>query len=236
VVSHADGVERYRPGDDRERNLELGTSWFQSRDDWPAVPVDDGPDEWQRATAEIVVDQRLDPLDADRRRVDRVAPLTPIDPVELDPVTVSDVVVDEQEVSFTVDRVGVPVLVRVSYFPNWHVEGADGPYRAGANHMVVVPTSEEVRLVYDVRSGLDWFFYALTALGIALCFLWRRRGDVVHAGPVPTFGRPSGDAPTGDGPHTEVRDSGDSEVTGWEPPAGPAGDTGSLPDRHVSPG
>jgi acyl transferase domain-containing protein len=32
-------------------------------------------------------------------------------------------------VSFRVDEVGVPVLVRVSYFPNWSVDGAEGPFR-----------------------------------------------------------------------------------------------------------
>ena len=37
-------VER-RDGDQRERNLELGTSWFQHRDEWAAMPADDGPDE-----------------------------------------------------------------------------------------------------------------------------------------------------------------------------------------------
>ncbi len=42
-----------RAGDQRERNLEVGTSWFQRRDDWPAMPADDGPDEWQRVPVEI---------------------------------------------------------------------------------------------------------------------------------------------------------------------------------------
>ena len=111
------------------------------------------------------------------RNVDYVVPVESIDPVALPPIEVSDVVVGEQSVSFDVDEVGVPVLVRVSYFPNWNVSGADGPYRVSPNFIVVVPTSNEVRLTYD-RSTLDWFFYALTGLGIALCVFWRRRGDM----------------------------------------------------------
>ena len=45
----------------------------------------------------------------------------------------------DESISFDVDQVGVPVLVRVSYFPNWKATGADGPYRVAPNFMVVVP-------------------------------------------------------------------------------------------------
>ena len=81
----------------------------------------------------------------------------------------------------------------MSYFPNWSVEGAQGPYRVSPNHMVVIPTSNDVTLTYG-RNALDWFFYALTALGIGLCFYWRRRGDVVYAGERPDWRPPQGDS------------------------------------------
>jgi hypothetical protein len=187
VVTQADD-DWYKPGDQRERNLELGTSWFQNRDTWPAIPVDDGPEQWQRVTASIVDDQRIDPFDDQLRKVDYVAPDGGLSPTPLPEITVSDVEIREQSVAFSVDQVGVPVVVKVSYFPNWRVEGAEGPYRAGANHMIVVPTSNDVVLTYDSRSTLDWFFYLLTAIGIGLCFLWRRLGDVRHADVRPVFG------------------------------------------------
>ncbi len=198
VVEHASGegtVPRWNPGDERERNLELGTSWFQRRGDWPALPVDEGPEEWQRVTAEIIETERVEPFDSDRRRVDYVAPTEPIVRRQLPEVNITDVDIQQQSLSFSVDEVGVPVVVKVSYFPNWQVSGAEGPYRAGANHMVVIPTQENVELTYDVRSNLDWFFYFLTLVGIGLCFLWRRQGDIVHEGPEPSFGRA---APPGD--------------------------------------
>jgi hypothetical protein len=44
--------------------------------------------------------------------------------------------------------VGVPHLVKVSYFPNWTARGADGPWRATPSLMVVVPTSENVVLEF----------------------------------------------------------------------------------------
>jgi hypothetical protein len=82
-------------------------------------------------------------------------------------------------VSFHVSRVGTPVLVKVSYFPNWHASGADGPWRVTPNLMVVVPTSHDVTLSYG-RSGADYLGDFLTVLGVlALAALilvpWLRR-------------------------------------------------------------
>jgi hypothetical protein len=182
-------VVEERNGDQRERNLEVGTSWFQRQEDWAAVPADDGPDEWQRIPVEIDLDARVGEPGDRSRNVDYVVPAEPIVPVQLDPVTVSNVDVGEQSISFEVDQIGVPVLVRVSYFPTWKVDGADGPYRVAPNFMVVVPTSNEVRLSYS-KTPLDWFFYGLTFFGIALCFYWRRRGDVHYDSDRPSWGRP----------------------------------------------
>ena len=91
----------------------------------------------------------------------------------VDPVVVTDVSADEFSISFRVDRVGSPVLVRTSYFPNWSVSGADGPYRVAPNLMVVVPTDTEVELTYG-RSGIEVVSIVLTLLGIAALFLLRR--------------------------------------------------------------
>jgi len=181
-----------RSGDQRERNLEVGTSWFQRRDDWPAIPADEGPDTWQHISVEIDMDARVGEPGDRSRNVDYVVPVDPIEAVELDPITVTDVEIRQQSVGFSVDQIGVPVLVRVSYFPNWSVEGAEGPYRVSPNHMVVIPTSNDVTLTYG-RDALDWFFYALTALGIGLCFVWRRRGDLVYASERPDWRPPQDD-------------------------------------------
>ena len=64
---------------------------------------------------------------------------------------VSDVVIDDHEISFRTTAIGVPHLVKVSYFPNWTAVGAEGPYRAAPALMVVVPTEEDVSL--EFRSG-----------------------------------------------------------------------------------
>src|SRR3712207_6044598 len=92
----------------------------------------------------------------------------------MDPVAVSDVRRSVKEIEFRVAEVGKPVLVKESYFPNWHVKGAKGPYRIAPNLMVVVPTEHEVRLTYGY-SRWDYLGRVLTALGLVglvLLGLW----------------------------------------------------------------
>jgi hypothetical protein len=206
-------VVEERGGDQRERNLEVGTSWFQRPQDWAAMPADDGPPEWQRIPVEIDLGARVGEPGERSRNVDYVVPTATIEPVALDPVTVSNVVVDQQRISFEVDQVGVPVLVRVSYFPTWAVDGAEGPYRVAPNFMVVIPTSNEVTLSYS-KTPLDWFFYALTAIGIGLCVYWRRRGDVEYPSDRPSWGAPTtGEtAPGADDRVDDVEESDDALV------------------------
>jgi hypothetical protein len=217
-------VVNERSGDQRERHLEVGTSWFQQREAWPAIPADSGPAEWQRVDAVVDLDARVGEPGAQSRNVDIVLPGTPIEVVDLPEVTVSNVDVGEQSVRFEVDQVGVPVLVRVSYFPNWRVEGADGPYRVAPNHMVVIPTSNEVTLTYG-RSTIDYFFYALTLVGIGLCVYWRRRGDMVYSTPGAAFERQSDpdatpeDARPPDSVDPDATPPAGVPVAAWVPPA-----------------
>ena len=168
-----------RSGDQRERNLELGTSWFQNPDEWAAIPADEGPAEWQRIEVAVDETRRVGTAEDPGRRVDVVVPVDEIDVVPLPEIEISNYRMGDQDISFDVSQVGVPVLVKVSYFPNWQVDGAKGPYRIAPNFMVVIPTSERVRLHYE-PSLLDRSAYALTLVGVGLLVLWRRRGDVRH--------------------------------------------------------
>lgn len=115
-----------------------------------AMPAADGPADWERVTAII-------PSDGDA----------------IESVIVSDLQVDTDTLSFTVDEIGKPVLVKVSYFPNWNVDGADGPWRIGPNLMVVVPTDTSVSLSYG-RTAIDWFGILLTLIGVAAAVVFAR--------------------------------------------------------------
>ena len=163
-----------RSGDQRERWLEVGTSWLQNPSEWTAIPADDGPDEWQRVQAVIDLERREGEPGSDSRKVDVVRPTPAIEPLSISPAVVSDVVIGEESVSFSVDKIGVPILVRVSYFPNWEVSGADGPYRVAPNMMVVIPTSQEVSMNFK-PSLIDRLAYLLSGLGIlAVLLMWRQ--------------------------------------------------------------
>jgi hypothetical protein len=76
----------------------------------------------------------------------------------------------DQAIDFTTDRIGEPHVVKVSYFPNWHAEGAKGPWLLSPGLMVVVPTQAHVRLVYRDTS-VEIAGKAFTALGLAILVL-----------------------------------------------------------------
>jgi hypothetical protein len=126
------------------------------------VPAEDGPEEWIR----------LSTLESEAARI--------VDPVQ---ITIPEDGIETNKISFSVDQVGVPVLVKISYFPNWKADGADGPWRAGPNLMVVVPTENDVTLSYG-RTVVDLGSQFLTILGFgglwALAGIDRRRWGVME--------------------------------------------------------
>ena len=83
-------------------------------------------------------------------------------------------------VSFDVDHLGTPVVVKVSYHPRWSAQGASGPYRISPNLMAVVPTAHHVVLTYG-SDGADRLGEAITILSLLWLAaiggigLWRRR-------------------------------------------------------------
>jgi hypothetical protein len=76
----------------------------------------------------------------------------------------------DQAIDFTTDRIGEPHIVKVSYFPNWHAEGAKGPWLLSPGLMVVVPTQAHVRLVYR-DTPVEATGKALTATGLGILVL-----------------------------------------------------------------
>ena len=106
-------------------------------------------------------------------------------PRPLPQARVSGVRLERDEVSFEVDRTGVPTLVRVSWFPGWNVKGGRGPYRVTPNLMVVIPEDDEVRL-YRTRTGAEWMgiasFLAGVGVLVALVATERRRRTLAHHG------------------------------------------------------
>ncbi len=135
--------------------LAPSVAWYDDPARWGVVPAEDGPPGWTRVPT------------------GDVHPTTVPEPKTV----VSGVRQSDDTVSFHVARVGTPVEVRVSYFPNWHVSGAEGPYRVAPNLMVVVPTGHDVVLSYG-SSPADLIGQVLTLVaGVAAVWLavsaWR---------------------------------------------------------------
>src|SRR5204863_6705270 len=147
--------------------------WYMDPDTEDLFLATNGPEEWQRMS--------IDDPDPEVRPVPQAQ--------------VTDLRVDTDRISFDVDQVGTPILVKASYFPNWKVDGADGPYRVAPNLMVVVPTEDHVELSYG-RQPVEWIGYALTLLGIALAIFLATRPPV--PGPVVPPGSGGDDAPGDD--------------------------------------
>ena len=158
--------------------LEPSVGAFLAGEDAPMLAAD-GPRSWPRMSVPPVADGADDSggilgrEEAMRRLAVALPAAAPRWAVE--PAVVSDMVRRDHSISFSVDRVGSPVLVRTSYFPNWSVSGADGPYRVTPNFMVVVPSSTEVRLSYG-RSPVEWFGIALLLAGVAAALLMHLHG------------------------------------------------------------
>ena len=140
-----------------ERFEEMALDWYDDLDNLEHWVVEEGPEEWP-------------PVEELGGPYDDGLPLDTVDAV------VSDVVIDNHNISFTTTAVGVPHLVKTSYFPNWTATGADGPYRATPSLMVVVPTSEQVSLEF-ANTWTENVGMALTvlSLGFVAWWLWRSR-------------------------------------------------------------
>ncbi len=142
--------------------LDASMDWYLHPDRWNVPVAAAGPPQWARVSAND--------------------PSPPHHAVA--PATLSHIAASDDRISFDVDRVGSPVLVKTSYFPNWQAAGAQGPWRVAPNLMVVVPTSRHVSLHYGT-TPVDVLGWLATLAGVA-GLVWMAR-----AGPLKAETRPA---------------------------------------------
>ncbi len=70
-----------------------------------------------------------------------------------------------EEIKFTTNCLGKPHIVRISYHPNWKVQGANKIYLVSPSFMLVFPENNEVRMWYGTRM-IDIIAFGLTLIGI----------------------------------------------------------------------
>ncbi len=141
-----------------DRFDEAALDWYDRQGRLDQWMVEEGPRDWPEVGDDLV-GLGTEPIEGGGR--------------------VSQVVVKDHRISFRTTAVGVPHLVKVSYFPNWRAVGAEGPYRAAPALMVVVPTDEEV--VLEFRSTwAEQLGVMLSAAGVLILVIggflsWRER-------------------------------------------------------------
>jgi hypothetical protein len=187
--------------------LDPSAAWFLDPSRWDVPLASDGPDDWPRVT--IPADP-IEQADGSKRSIgSRALPTVPTEAVT--PAKVTDIETSDDGISFDVDRVGSPVLVKVSDFPNWEASGAEGPYRVTPNLMVVVPTEKHVSLHFG-RTSVDYLAILLTLAGVGGLVLLARSPAIEMPRPrrpfrapkPPAMGGPPPEAPPGWGGYVPV--------------------------------
>jgi hypothetical protein len=137
-----------------------------------------------------------------------------VTPIETDGYVTNELL-ENEALTFDTTAIGEPHYVKISYFPNWHVEGAEGPFLTSPSFMMVIPTQSHVTLYYG-RTMANTVGQVLEVIGWALLIsltiwrlvLWRRRKNLAAAvqeqGPILSSGEFGGSL----------------EVEGQEEPAG----------------
>ena len=151
--------------------LDTSVAWYVDPEAWTVPLAADGPPDWQRVQPGRTPEVRPTPS-----------------------TTVSSIESGNERISFSVDQVGTPVVVRASYFPNWQVEGADGPYRITPNLMAVVPTETDVTLTYGT-TWVEWLAWTVTLVGLGGLVVLARQGPLAVTVPVDGAEHRRGDDP-----------------------------------------
>ncbi|MFQ5966379.1 MAG: hypothetical protein ACE5MI_02070 [Acidimicrobiia bacterium] len=139
------------PDDDGEQMgfQDFALDWYDDLDNLDRLVTAGGPASWPR--------------------------ITTVEELPAEPIagggTVSNVQVTDDRVSFETTAVGLPHLVKVSYFPNWTAYGAEGPYRATPSLMVVVPTTSHVELRFE-PTWAEWTGRLLTLAALVTLAGW----------------------------------------------------------------
>ncbi len=148
--------------------------------DWRDMAVD-----WYLAENALDTPIVLDKGEEALQRFTQITPSESLDPPGV-PIrsegTVTGEMLENERFSFDTTAVGQPHWIKISYFPNWHVEGAEGPYLVSPSFMMVIPTESHVTLTYgrtaanivgQVLEVLAWLL--LVGLSARRAILWRRR-------------------------------------------------------------
>ena len=131
--------------------------------------------QWYRTgdlSVPLVFKPKIDPTDRDRFIILEDPDSGRVPKIALPSSAPIKETIKAEEVLIENAPIGQPLLIKISYHPNWHVEGADQIYLVSPAFMLIYATSSTVRLYYG-RTWPDLAGGLLTGLALVLIFLGR---------------------------------------------------------------
>ena len=161
---------------------QAGMDWiyaFESLDQ-PFVLLPDDPDATAAPSARRVSEAAFRAHLAARRRGE---PGEPSAPTAAAPDAISHEEITDRSIRFTTSAVGLPHIVKCSYYPNWKVRGASAVHMVTPAFMLVYPEQQDVELYYG-STAADVAGRCLAAVAaLATCILAAvKRSRPGHAG------------------------------------------------------
>ncbi len=163
----------------REPVLVITDEWKQFSYDWISMGYKDVP---------LVFSKTLDGYDIENFRLivldksltipdgrEVFYPENIVDALENASEVDSNCIISEElfadEIRIHTNCVGKPLIVKVSYFPNWKVDGAKKIYIASPSLMLIIPQREDVRIYYG-ETLADQVGNTFSILGILAVIYW----------------------------------------------------------------
>jgi ADP-heptose:LPS heptosyltransferase len=91
-------------------------------------------------------------------------------PVHADSSAIRNEIVEPDRIRFETRAIGLPHIVKISFFPNWQVRGAHRVYWVTPDFLLVYPDQAQVEIYYGV-TGSDRIGSALTWMGLMVFLL-----------------------------------------------------------------
>ena len=151
---------------------DMAVDWYLNQDALETPVVRDQGEEALQRFTQIMPEESADP---------------PVVPINTEGMVTGEQM-ENEAFSFDTTAIGEPHWIKISYFPNWHVEGAEGPYLVSPSFMMVIPTQSHVTLTYgrtvvntvgQTLEVLAWVL--LIGLSVWRFILWRRRRGLAVA-------------------------------------------------------
>ena len=101
------------------------------------------------------------------------------DPTDLNTeLLISDLVIQNELITFKTNKPNQLHLIKVSYFPNWKIKNGYGPFRISPSFMAVIPKDELVEINFEssnVEKALNYLSIFTLFGGLLITYTYKKR-------------------------------------------------------------